>query len=601
MCYNNYNDIGRIIMDIIVNPNIIRYMTRLFDRTTPMLQLTDHVPSKPLAPLDVQIEQPFPRVRPEEKGIKSTAVRDFIYEVICDREIKLHGIMIIKDGAVIYELDTDGHDRRIRHVCHSLSKSVTSMAIGMLIDEGRLSLDDKVTKLLENRVSPLSTLGYRTLTVRHLLNMTSGAGFNEAGTVVERNWLRAYFESSFSFQPGKRFNYNSLNSYVLSCIVREVSGQSMTDYLTPRLFAPLGIRDLHWECSPEGIENGGWGLYLKREDVAKLAQLYLDGGMWRGKRIISEEWVRRSTSAFIKTPDDIGDFNYGYHIWSNKEKGYFLFNGMFGQDALVMKKQRMIIVTNGGIEQLFQQSDYYKLVDKYFYNEPPAPAFDIPLKRLTKKLSGKYAKEGAKRLIFKPLPKGIRRSLGKVYVAPSLDGRPFKGAQTLGNPRGCGLMPLAEQLLRNTYATGIQSICLRLEDRQLYLDIDEYDSTKRLPIVPDRTVPTVIKFGQTQYRASVHSGFSKDENGLDVLLLTLELPEVSSTRYLRVYFKGDSVTVRMSEMPGLGLVRMLADNVENMLSKNKTVADMVSKIDSDLLFLKLEKRFEPAFTLVKDN
>jgi CubicO group peptidase (beta-lactamase class C family) len=588
-------------MDIIVNPNIIRYMTRLLDRTSPMLQISDHIPEKPLSPTDIPIEQPFPRAKPEDKGVKSSTVRDFIYEVICDRDIKLHGIIIIKDGSVIYELDTDGHNGRMRHVCHSLSKSVTSMAIGMLVDEGRISLDDKVVKLLENRVNPLSTLGYRNLTVRHLLNMTSGASFAEVGTVVEKNWLKAYFESSFTFQPGKKFNYNSLNSYVLSCIVKEVTGQGLVDFLTPRLFAPLGIRDLHWERSPEGIENGGWGLYLRREDVCKLAQLYLDGGVWKGERLISEEWVKRSTSAFIKTPDDAGDFNYGYHIWSNKEKGYFLFNGMFGQDALVMKKQRMIIVTNGGIEQLFQQSEYYKLVDKYFYNEPPAPTYDIPLKRLTKELTGKYAKEGARRLFFKPLPKKVRKALGVVYNAPSLHGKPFKGAQTIGSPRGCGLMPLAEQLLRNTYATGIQSICLRLEDRQLYLDVDEYDSTKRLPIVPNKTVPTVVKFGQTQYRAAVHSVFSKDEHGIDVLMLRLELPEIASTRYLRVYFKDDSITVRMSEMPGLGLVRMFADSVENMLGKNKMIADMVSKIDSDILFLKLEKRFEPAFTLIRDK
>ena len=588
-------------MDIIVNSNIVRYFTRLLDRTSPMTQISDHVPDKPLAPVNVPIEQPFPRCKPEDKGVSTTAVRDFIYEVICDREIKLHGIMIIKDGSVIYELDTAGHNRRMRHVCHSLSKSVTSMAIGMLIDEGRLSLDDKVAKLLEKKVGPLSTLGYRTLTVRHLLNMTSGAGFAEVGTVVEKNWLKAYFESGVTFQPGKRFNYNSLNSYVLSCIVKEVSGYGLVDYLTPRLFSPLGIRDLHWERSPEGIENGGWGLYLRREDVAKLAQLYLDGGVWKGKRIISEEWVRRSTSAFIKTPDDAGDFNYGYHIWSNKEKGYFLFNGMFGQDALVMKKQRMIIVTNGGIEQLFQQSDYYKLVDKYFYNEPPAPTFDVSLKRLTKSLAGKTVKAGTRRLFFKPLPKAVRRSLGVVYNAPSVEGKPFKGAQTTGNPRGCGIMPLAEQLLRNTYATGVQSVCLRLEDRQLYLDVDEYESTKRLPIVPGKTVPTVLKFGQTQYRAAVHSVFSRDELGTDVLLVTLEFPEISSTRYLRIYFKDESVVVKMSEMPGLGLVRMVADSVENMLGKNKIIADVVSKIDSDILFLKLEKRFEPTFTLIKDN
>jgi hypothetical protein len=280
------------------------------------------------------------------------------------------------------------------------------MAIGMLVDEGKLSLDDNVIKILDKKVSLFSSLGYRNLTLRHLLTMTSGATFAEVGTVVEKNWLKAYFESGVSFQHGKRFNYNSLNSYVLSCIVKEVSGEGLCDYLKPRLFDPLGIKSYYWEKSPEGIENGGWGLYLKREDVAKLAQLYLDDGVWQGKRILSKKWIRESTSPSVNTPEEFGSFDYGYHIWCNKSKNSFLFNGMFCQDALVLRDQRIIIITNGGIEQLFQQSEYYGIIERYFNTDNP----EIPYKKnMNRVVKGLATKKAGKKRIFasQRLPKAV--------------------------------------------------------------------------------------------------------------------------------------------------------------------------------------------------
>ena len=586
-------------MDIIVNPNILKYLLRLLDRTNSMKQISDHVAEKPLFDPVTVSEFAFKRVRPEEAGVSSYLIGSFLHEVIKVKKLDIHGILIIKDGNVICDAKTNGFDVNYPHVWHSLSKSVTSMAIGMLIDEGKLSLDDKVFKLLEKRVGPLSTLAYRNLTVRHLLTMTSGASFAEVGTVVEKNWLRSYFESGVSFQPGKKFNYNSLNSYVLSCIVKEVSGQGLCDYLKPRLFAPLGIKDFHWEKSPEGIENGGWGLYMCREDVAKLAQLYLDNGIWNGRRIISEKWIAYSTTPWVKTPDEFGDFDYGCHIWCNKHKNSFLFNGMFCQDALVLRDKRTVIVTNGGIEQLFQQSEYYNIIDKYFNAENPSIPYNIHCKKVIKDISGKNS-VWKKPILCKRLPKAIKKSLGVIYYGSDVKGAPFKGAQRGGSTVSYGILPLTEQLVRNYYATGIRSACLRSESNGICLDIEEGEGIKRLPIVINKTVNTTLKFGQTEYRASVNSRITQNEDGVKTLMIRLTFPEISSTRYIKVCFLNDRLGISMSESPGLGLIWMFADNIERIIKKNKTISDVVSRIDSDSIFLKLEKRFEPDFTLFKD-
>lgn len=586
-------------MDIIVAPSIFKYLTKLLDRTTPMKQISDHVPCKPLFSADNELGSRLERARPEDKGISSFLIGSFLHEVKNVKKLDLHGVMIVKDGAVICDAAFEGHNSNVLHVWHSLSKSVTSMAIGMLIDEGQLSLDDKPIKILEKKVGPFAALGYRNLTVRHLLTMTSGASFAEVGTVVEKNWLRAYFESGVTFQHGKKFNYNSLNSYVLSCIVKEISGQGLCDYLKPRLFDPLGIKSYHWEKSPEDIENGGWGLYLKREDVAKLAQLYLDNGVWHGKRIISEKWIKASTTPFVKTPDEFGEFDYGFHVWCNKDKNSFLFNGMFCQDALVLRKQRIIIVTNGGVEQLFQQSEYYDIIDRYFYIDNPHIPYRIKMNRIIRTLKGKKAKRHGT-FFKKKLPKNAENVLGRIYYSSDVNDAPFKSAQKGGSTASYGILPITEQLVRNSYSTGIQSLCLRREDNRLYIDFEEGEGIKRLPLVPGKSIDTVLKFGITEYRASVISGFSKDEIGTDVLVIKVTFPEISSTRYIKVYFKGDRLDVSMSESPGLGLVWMFADEIERVIRKNKTIADVVSILDSDSIFLKLEKRFEPHFTLFKD-
>jgi CubicO group peptidase (beta-lactamase class C family) len=553
---------------------------------------------KPLCPIGINNAKPLPRATPESVGLPSSVISSFLNEAVNEHGLDLHGVTVVKDGKIVCEAQIGPYRSEYYHACHSLSKSVTAMAIGMLIDEGKLSLDSKAAKLLEKRVPAISTLAYRNLTVRHLLTMTSGASFAETGVTVEKNWLKAFFESGATSAPGKKFQYNSLNTYVLSWIVREVSGEGLCAYLKKRLFEPLGITNYHWELSPEGVECGGWGLYLTREDMAKLGHLYLDNGVWDGNRIISESWIKMSTMPWIKTPDEYGPFEYGYHVWADKHGKSFLFNGMFCQDVLVLREQRIVIATNGGLEQLFQQSEYYKLIYKYFDVQSFRP---IPkAKNLLKLLSD--LKTGGRYHLFPPcIPKDLKKKIGLTYRADDYSKKPLKGVQKKGNPLACGILPMTEQMLRNTYATGISSIRLVKEGRALFLDVEEIDGIKRIPITIDRWSDTVLHFGKTDYRASAYTTLSQNEDGLRLLKIKLAFPEVASTRKIKLYYKNNSVLVTRSESPGMELIRIFADELEATLKKNKLLSDVVSLLDSDAIFLKLEKRFEPTFTLEKQN
>ena len=158
--------------------------------------------------------------------------------------------------------------------------------------------------------------------------MTSGITFNESGIVSGNDWLTSYMNSSITVNPGENFLYNSLNTYVLSAIITERTGQTLTEYLEPRLFAPLGITRYFWETCPKGITKGGWGLFLCAEAMAKLGQLYLQKGKWNGQQIIPEFWVEVSTAKHKESIE--GTYGYGYQIWMEARPGSFEFNGMLG-------------------------------------------------------------------------------------------------------------------------------------------------------------------------------------------------------------------------------------------------------------------------------
>ena len=583
-------------MDVLVNTALFRYVKRFLDRSSPMKEQIKYTMPKPLCPLGEGNVKPLPRVLPESVGLPSSVISAFLDEAVNKCGLDLHGVTIVKDGKIVCEAQIGAYRPEYYHVCHSLSKSVTSMAIGMLIDEGKISLDSKAAKLLEKRIPTISTLFYRSLTVRHLLTMTSGATFAETGVTVEKNWLRAYFESGTTSLPGKKFHYNSLNTYVLSCIVKEVSGEGLCQFLKKRLFEPLGITKYHWETSPEGVECGGWGLYLTREDMVKLGLLYLNGGVYDGKRIISESWIKMSTMPWIKTPDEYGSFEYGYHVWADKHGKSFLFNGMFCQDVLVLRGQSIVIATNGGLEQLFQQSEYYKLIYKYFDHQSYHAVHNA--KNLSKLL--RDLRTGGRYHIFAPrMPKEIRKNIGVTYFSDDHSKKPLRGIQKPGNPLATGILPMTEQMLRNCYATGIRSFTLKKEGRGLFLDVEENDGIKRIPITVDKWSDTVLHFGKTDYRASAYTTVSKNEDGLPLLKIKLAFTEVASTRIIKIYFKNSSILVSMSESPGMELIRIFADVLEDALKEKKLLADVVSLFDSDAIFLKLEKRFEPIFVLNK--
>ncbi len=289
---------------------------------------------------------PLPRSTPEAQGISSKAVQEFVEAA--DKVNTLHSFMIVRHGRVISEGWWKPEAADKPHVLHSLSKSFNSTAVGLAIEDGKLSLDDPVLKFFPNDAPADPSENLKAMKVRDLLTMTCGHD-TEPQAVGGAPSVKQFLAFPVAHQPGTHFQYNTMGSYTLSAIVTKVTGQTTLDYLKPRLFEPLGIENPKWDSSPEGNSLGGYGLFLCTEDIAKFGQLYLQKGKWNGKQLIPEKWVEQATSKQV--PNDVESHSkigidwqqgYGFQFWRCTHNA-FRGDGKDGQLCVVIPEKDTVV------------------------------------------------------------------------------------------------------------------------------------------------------------------------------------------------------------------------------------------------------------------
>jgi CubicO group peptidase (beta-lactamase class C family) len=265
----------------------------------------------------------LPRSSPEAEGVSSTGIRAFVE--VADRNVHtLHSVLVVRHGKVVAEGWWKPEAADKPHVLHSLSKSFTSTAVGLAVHEGKLSIDDPVLSFFPDDAPAQPSDKLKAMRVRDLLTMTSGQEV-EVKFNTNTPWVRSFLAHPVPFKPGTHFQYNTPGTHMLSAIVRKVSGQTVLDYLRPRLFEPLGIENPEWGTSPQGNTLGGWGLYLRTEDIAKFGQLYLQKGQWEGRQLIPAAWVEQATSKQVSNgsdPTKDWDQGYGFQFWRCRHGAY---------------------------------------------------------------------------------------------------------------------------------------------------------------------------------------------------------------------------------------------------------------------------------------
>jgi CubicO group peptidase (beta-lactamase class C family)/pimeloyl-ACP methyl ester carboxylesterase len=295
-------------------------------------------------------EAALPRSTPEAQGVSSAAILDFIETA--DREAsEMHSFMLVRHGHVVAEAWWKPSAAPQKpHVLWSLSKSFTSTAVGLAVAEGKLSIDDLVLSYFPDDAPEEKSANLKAMRIRDLLTMTTGHQ-NEVFLRNETNWIKAFLAHPVPHKPGTHFQYNTPATFMLSAIVQKVTGQTVVEYLTPRLFEPLGIEQPQWDANPQGISLGGYGLYLKTEDIAKFGQLYLQQGQWQGKQLIPAEWIEQATSKQVSNGSDPAndwDQGYGFQFWRCRHDA-FRGDGKDGQFCVVLPEQDAVVAITANI------------------------------------------------------------------------------------------------------------------------------------------------------------------------------------------------------------------------------------------------------------
>ncbi len=536
-------------------------------------------------------ENPFPRTLPHQVGMDGRLLLRTVKELSTSLCSGIHSCLVLTDGKCLFDASAPGYDAGIAHATFSLCKTVTGLAIGMLIDEGKLSLTDKVYRFFPEYAPGILQKRSRSLTVAHLLSMTSGVAFAEVGAAVETNFVKSYFESGVRFEPGSSFAYNSMNSYILAAIVCRITGKTLSAFLTERLWRPLGIEDAFWEVCPKGVEKGGWGLYLSPYSMAKLGLLFLGGGLYEGKRILSQNWIAQMTVPHASVPDTVGKFDYGYHLWVHKQDGSYLFNGMLGQNVWVSPALKTVVVLTSGETTMFQDGKTLNIFLSAYVGKTLSRPSRSPfgLRRALRKEEARFC------LSSGWLTEKADKTEKRIALAFPLTS--FLGEHFLDS-NNSGLLPLVCRLCQNNHSKGISAISLAKEGEGLTVTFTEGKEKYRFSAGHHAFLPDVIRISGEPYRTAAAFAFAEDENRLPILKIELHFPELASTRRLLFRRVGDTLTLSMSEMPGFEFVEKLLSQGSHLMGDERPIVTFIKeKLNFRYLLIKAAEHFSPKFVL----
>ena len=575
----------------------------------------DYFPQKPDFPFDAVYEQAFVRATPESQGISSDLFAALLRELDASKDTEMHHFMALRHGKVICECNFAPYPKGMWHITHSMCKSITGMAIGMLIEEEKLKLDENIYDIFPDHINAFSKIFRPVITVENLLTMTSGVTFNESGIVSGNDWLGSFLNASVNGKPGTEFQYNSLNTYVLSAIVTKRTGETLTEYLTPRLFGPLGITKYYWETCPKGITKGGWGLFLCAEDMAKLGQLYLQRGKWNGQQLVSEYWIEISTARHLKTQNDT--YGYGYQLWMEQRPGSFEYNGMLGQNVIIYPDMDMVLVTNAGNKEMFQDCIMLNIIRKYFpVNYHPADVLpENPLSySLLKRLCGELEngennnRSTSLRGRWKRNVVSRRKHSDKKYsyrISAAVDRpsdhhsfmRAVSGRTYVMEQQNIGIAPLFVQVFHNNMTDGISEISFTYDAGNFYVSFTEGEVIHKLPVGFGRAADGCVDLHGEHYLVATLGEFARDENDIPVLKLEITFIEECVKRKAHIFFhENNGIKIRWNETPGKKMILAGLSSITEELSGNFLYNSLLgdNNITTELLHRLMEQTIEPA-------
>lgn len=292
----------------------------------------------------------FEPIIPEEVGISSARINEFL-SVLERRGAIMHSMLIIRHKRMAAEYYWKPFDKDFCHRMYSQTKSYAAIAIGLLEEEGKLSLDDRLVDIFPDKIDGEISPYLKEQTVRQMLTMTTVGNPDNWFTAGDPDRTHLYFNRRSNAHPaGTVWEYDSAGSQVLCAIAERLSGMPMLDYLKKKLFDRMGtFRTAEILKTPNGDSWGDSALLCTARDMASFGQLLMDGGVWEGERLINEKFVREATSKqvdnTVKWHNTCFYHGYGYQIWRTEQNG-FAFVGMGDELTICLPDRDLVFVCN---------------------------------------------------------------------------------------------------------------------------------------------------------------------------------------------------------------------------------------------------------------
>ena len=302
----------------------------------------------------------LPRSAPDKENVDKSGIENFV-KSMAEKKQDIHSLMVLRNGKVVFEQWFGNRKPNDSHIMYSVTKTYTATAIGFAVAEKKLKVTDKVISFFPDKLPANVSQNLKDMEIRHLLTMSAGNDPN-AFNRNNRDYVKEYLSLPVNVKPGTRFNYCSMASYMLSAIIQKVTGEKLKDYLGKRLFSPLGIEIPRWGECPMGINYGGFDLYIKTEDMAKLGLFIMQKGQWNGQQLLPQSWFDEATSKQIdclpsgtkweeadKVPND-SDWKqgYGYQMWRCRYNA-FRADGAYGQFIIIIPEKNAVVAITANI------------------------------------------------------------------------------------------------------------------------------------------------------------------------------------------------------------------------------------------------------------
>ncbi len=497
---------------------------------------------------------------PEEVGVSSKVVNDFMNAIEAEN-VNIHSFMVIRHGKVAAECYRAPFTADRPHAMYSVSKTFTATAIGIAEGEGLLSMNDLVKDYFPDYTKDLNDPRLERLTIRHLITMSSGKDPSLLNDKSKCDWIEYFFKCPWYAEPGEKYKYISENIYMLCAILTRVTGMSVRDYLQPRLFEPLGIDYPFWETDANGIEAGGWGLYVKTEDVAKLMLCYQHDGKFRNKQVIPAEFAKAAHEAQTdNSANCYADSNngYGYCLWICGLPNTYRCDGMFSQFGIVFEDYDALFVMTSAIPPEQEARDFlWRFIPAMFLDETKDNG-DTSVPGLKERLQNAVLETPCEKSAVSPLQAKIDgktiRFNKKIFL--NLIGFPMS------------MLPLAVTYMTTDKAGNIDNVKFTFGDGTLDMYWTEGDESNTVTAGLDgRFVYGEMRLGGIDYKVCCTAKWKAD----DTLFVQVRPIETIGKRMLDFTFKNNGrVNMKPSSSPsileiGRSLVLGLGDLTSSQL------------------------------------